>query len=438
MLVELLLVLLFVLLGASFGILTGLIPGIHTNNVALILLSLSPAFLAGFGFLAAFGVGVYFIPLLIAVMIVSCAIAGTFTDFIPAAFLGAPDDDTALSTLPAHAMLLEGRGYEATVLSAVGSFGAIIFCFALLLPFRLIIGEPLNLYAALRDWMVFILIGISVLLVLTEHDEFGRRSVFTAAFLFMLSGFFGFVVLDMPLGSPLGLAALSSALFPALTGLFGMPTLLLSVSGNPEIPEQKTGVQKINKKETAISVISGSTFGSIMGFLPGVTSAQATVLSMLARRKKGNEQVVVTLSSVNTADAFFVLVTFFLIMRPRSGAMIAVQQLIPLEAWDGLLMPLNLVYLLIAVLVSAAISFFATVWLGRRFAQAFGKIPYAKLNVTIIAFLVVLVFAFTGFAGLLVLAVATCIGLLAPLYGVRRSHCMGVLLLPIIVRMMGL
>jgi putative membrane protein len=433
MLAELFLILLFALL----GILTGLIPGIHTNNVALILLSLSPAFIAGFGFLVAFGVSPEFIMLLVAVMILSCAIADTFADFIPAIFLGAPDDDTALSILPAHSMLLDGRGYEATVLSAVGSFGAIIFGFALLLPFRFIMGEPVSLYVLLRNWMVFILIGISALLILTEHDEFGHRSILIATFLFLLSGVFGFIVLDMPMSSPLGVAALSSALFPALTGLFGLPTLLLSVSSAPEIPEQKTEMRKISKKETTASILSGSIFGSIMGFLPGVTSAQGTVMSMLARRKKGNEQVVVTLSSVNTANAFFVLVTFFLILRPRSGAMIAVQQLIPLEAWDGILMPLNLVYLLLAVLVSAAVSFFATIWLGRRFAQAFRKIPYAKLNVTIITFLVVLVFAFTGFVGLLALLVATCIGLIAPMYGVRRSHCMGVLLLPVIVRMMG-
>ncbi|RJS70734.1 hypothetical protein CW714_06865, partial [Methanophagales archaeon] len=46
---------------------------------------------------------------------------------IPAAFVGAPEADTALSLLPAHRLLLEGRAYEATVLSAIGSFGAVIF-----------------------------------------------------------------------------------------------------------------------------------------------------------------------------------------------------------------------------------------------------------------------------------------------------------------------
>ena len=50
-----------------------------------------------------------------------------------------------------------------------------------------------------------------------------------------------------------------------------------------------------------------------------------------------------------------------------------------------------------------------------------------------IVMVTVLVFVFTGVMGLLVLAVATAIGFLPVLWGVRRSHCMGVLLIPIIL-----
>ena len=43
------------------------------------------------------------------------------------------------------------------------------------------------------------------------------------------------------------------------------------------------------------------------------------------------------------------------------------------------------------------------------------------------------IFLFTGLMGLLVLLIATFIGLLPVEYVVRRSHCMGVLLIPIIL-----
>jgi putative membrane protein len=429
MLTEFLLVLFFALLGTSFGVLTGLLPGIHTNSVAFILLGLSPFLFLKFQFLQSYGVSLSFIALLVACMVVACSLADTFLDFLPAAFLGAPDEDTALSLLPGHAMLLEGRAYEASVLSAIGSWGAVVFGFAFLLPFRFIIGEPLNFYFLLRDYLAFVLIGISLLLILTD-----RRRVPVAAFIFLLSGIFGLVIIDFPLSSPFSLPATS--LFPALTGLFGLPALIFSATKLPDIPEQEIKFPEVERKETTLSIFSGSTFGSLMGFLPGVTSAQATVLSMLARKNKGNEQVIVTLSSVNTANSFFVLVSLFLILRPRSGAMVVASQLIEVEAWNSLLLPSSLLHLLLAVLVSATISYFAVIYLGKKFAGFFTRVPYRSLNIFIIAFLVLLVWVFTGIYGLLILATATSIGSLPLIFGARRAHCMGVLLLPVILKLM--
>ena len=53
---DLFLVILFCILGVITGIATGLLPGLHVNNIALILLSLSGAFIAGFSFLFEFGI----------------------------------------------------------------------------------------------------------------------------------------------------------------------------------------------------------------------------------------------------------------------------------------------------------------------------------------------------------------------------------------------
>ena len=75
--------------GVAMGSLTGLIPGFHVNNVALILLALSPVFLS------------WGIPLsAVAAIIVSTGTVHTFLNYIPSALLGAPDGDTALSLLP--------------------------------------------------------------------------------------------------------------------------------------------------------------------------------------------------------------------------------------------------------------------------------------------------------------------------------------------------
>ena len=50
----------------------------------------------------------------------------------------------------------------------------------------------------------------------------------------------------------------------------------------------------MEKGEIAKSVISGSVFGSMVSFLPGITSAHATVMAMLARRNRQPEPVYMT------------------------------------------------------------------------------------------------------------------------------------------------
>lgn len=92
--------------------------------------------------------------------------------------LGAPNEDTALSVLPAHSLLLEGKGFEAVALSAMGSYGAIIICFLVLLPIRSIIGWPVYFYETLREIMIFVLISISILMLATEKGkitDFGTK-----------------------------------------------------------------------------------------------------------------------------------------------------------------------------------------------------------------------------------------------------------------------
>jgi putative membrane protein len=401
-------------------------------------------------FLEDYGIPEIFIPMLLAVIILAMSIAHTFLDFIPSTFLGAPEGETALSVLPAHSMLLEGRGYEAVMLSAIGSLGGIVIAFIFLIPFRFIIGEPTNGYLVLKQFMVYILIAICIIMLFTEQTKIpykreikngnleykkGRFSrslgILIAIIIFLVSGVFGYIILQLDISSPFGLPA--TPLFPALGGLFGLSTLFDSLRSTSGLPEQQITRPKLDKKETIKSVTTGSIAGSTVGFLPGLSSGVATVVAMLFRKEPEREQVIVTLSAINTTNAFFVLVALFLILRPRSGAAIVVNQLIPVEQWAGVALPTALIYLLLAGLVAAILGFFLTLYVGKKFARAFVKFPYKKIVITIIIFIIVMVFAFTGPLGLFILAVSTCIGLLPPYFGVRRSHGMGVLLLPVII-----
>lgn len=446
---TLFLIILFCIFGVITGIATGLLPGLHVNNIALILLSLSGSIIAIFSFLFDLGMSENFILVLICIFIISTSISHTFHDVIPSTFLGAPDEDMALSVLPAHSLLLEGKGYEAVALSAMGSYGAILFCFLLLFPIRFIIGEPLVFYETLKEIMFFVLLAITLLMIGTEKSRieiFHFKGIFPsifgmifAFFVFILSGFFGLIILDMSVDSPIGLS--SPVLFPALAGLFGTPTLLTSLLTKPKIPKQNIEEPKLsnkNKKSSILSVITGSFGGILVSIIPGITSATGTIIAMNARGESDKRQTIVTLSAVNTACAFFVVVVLFIILRSRSGATLAAMELISVSEWTDIIIPANLSYLLIAMLLGGTMSYFLTLKIGKIFANRFANVPYSlivKLTITLVS---ILVFLFTGFIGILILIIATFIGLLPVEWGVRRSHCMGILLFPIMLYFFGI
>ena len=101
---ELALILIFCILGVIVGVATGLLPGLHVNNIALILLSLSGPIVAMCSPLFAYGISEEFIFILICGFIIAVSISHTFHDAIPTTFIGAPEEDTALSVLPAHTL----------------------------------------------------------------------------------------------------------------------------------------------------------------------------------------------------------------------------------------------------------------------------------------------------------------------------------------------
>ncbi len=449
MIETILLISITALLGTCLGVLTGLIPGLHVNNVAIILLSISP--LAAEGLMDLLGLDQYTVLLMVSAAIVATSMAHTFLDFIPSTFLGAPEPETALSVLPAHGMLMEGNGFRAVFLSAVGSFGAVVVGCLLLIPYRLMVNEPVNGYAALKEYMVWVLIGVVILMLVTETSKIpyirkkeeggevkwseGRFSrtlgVVLAMFLFLLSGILGLAALDLKVTSPFGLPA--TVLFPLLSGLFGTSTLIESLRGGAEVPDQITEQGEVDLTEAAGSVTSGGIAGSVVGFLPGMSGGVATIIAMLFRKDPSPSSVILTLSAINTANSFFVLSALFLILRPRSGAAIVVNELIDATEWTSLSPPIDLTLLMISALIASTLGFFLTIFLGRKLANLLPKVPYHLLVKSIIGFIITMVFVFTGPIGLFALLVATAVGMIAPLIGIRRSHAMGVLLLPVIV-----
>jgi putative membrane protein len=90
-----------------------------------------------------------------------------------------------------------------------------------------------------------------------------------------------------------------------------------------------------------------------------------------------------------------------------------------------------------AVVLAGGVSFFLLLGLTRGVIALLARLHYRAVSLATLAVLLLIVTGVTGLGGLLICAVATGIGLIPVLWGSRRMNCMGVLLLPITLNMLG-
>ncbi len=407
--IDFFLIIIFSLIGSSIGIITGLVPGLHTNNIAILVIFISSLISNEFA-------------IYLCILIISAAIAHTFLNIIPSTFIGAPDEDKALVALPAHSMVMEGRGYEAIEISAYSSLLSVIVCLIFLYPFKFVLTSPLNLYYTIEKITPWILICISILIIFTN------KNFLYALFIFLLSGLLGLVVWGMSSSFLIK----SSPIFPALTGLFGLPALIYSYKTN--IPEQLIEKKKMDLSKRAIC--EGAVAGGIVSILPGISSAVATTIVMAIKKERSNEEVVSVLSVTNTATSFFVIIVLFLILKARSGFAIALKELTHIERWEEIIFPYPLNLFIIAIIISSLISYFATLYIGKKIAINISKISYKSILKISLLIIITMVIISNGAAGLLILFTSFLIGILCLELRVRRSVCMGFLMIPVIISLL--
>ncbi|HLC75430.1 MAG TPA: tripartite tricarboxylate transporter permease [Candidatus Nanoarchaeia archaeon] len=385
------------LLGIACGIVTGLVPGVHVNMVSALLLSAAPVLLKITDAM----------PL--SVFIISMAVVHTFLDTIPSIYLGAADVENVMAVLPGQRMLLDGKGYEAVKLTIMGSFGALLLVIgaAPMLVVLMSVLQPI-----VEPWIGWLLIVLVLWMISREKKKM------MALFVFLLSGVFGLIVLHL---------GIEQVLFPMLSGLFGVSSLVLSLQENVKIPEQKISrtmnydVRQLVKTTTGASVI-----GSLAGFFPGLGPAQAAALGTVFM-KGGGKEFLVLVGGLGTANMVTSLVTLYTLDKARNGAIVVVRELL-----DAVNVVDFVIFLLVALTVGC-VGVMLTLFFARRFAQWLGKVNYRMMCASVIVFIVALVLLIPGWKGIIVLAVATLLGMIAPLSNTTRSHAMGCLLLPVIL-----
>lgn len=385
------------LIGVLLGVFTGLIPGIHTNLISVFLISLSP-FLLGF-------VGVESLI----VLIVAMGLTNSFVDIIPSIYLGAPNEDNALSILPGHKMLLEGKGHEAIVYTIVGSTIAVLL-FLILSPL-FYITIPL-IEGFLEKMMAFFLIWAAIFLIYRE-----KESKFKSIIIFLLAGFLGIASMNLNVNQPL---------LPLLTGLFGTSSLIFSIATKSNIPKQITEKVKIKWKEIKKPTLATAITSPICSFLPGMGASQSAIIGSEILGEMKPKSFLVLIGSTNTLVLSISFLVLLLTGKKRTGLAGAISEIAKIDLKLFMLIVLT-------IITTAVISIFVTIKLSKIFAKIVEKIDYELLSKIIILFLLIVILLISGFTGVLVLLTSTILGLTCAYFNVRKGFLMGCLLIPTIL-----
>lgn len=402
------------LLGVSIGTITGITPGIHVNTAGAILFAVSTILLS------------FVSPEFLCVLMVSMSIAHALLEFVPSMLLGVPEEGTALTVLPGHKMVLEGRSKEAIRIVSIGGFGAIIVTILLLPIFAIVLPPTYELLKPVT-WILLLIASIYLIYKVTST----LKGFLWSTLLFILSGILGWIIFQAPLSSGISLMCVFS-------GLFGISTILFSLNDNSTIPHQNK-FYELNLDSAKIkSIMTGGTTGAILGFLPGFGPAQGSVIAQSASGQSNNDDenttnFLLAISGLNTSDCLFSLIAIYLIGNPRSGIAVYMSYLIS---------EFNLSHLIVfifASLIAVSLSLALCLKLGDSFSKLMSGIDYRKLSIAVIVLQVILLYIFGLYyqAPLpyltLMLVTSTAMGLLPHYLNVGKSHLMGVLIIPAII-----
>jgi putative membrane protein len=400
---ETLLTLAFALGGVLLGTVSGLTPGLHANNFALLLAAVAPAVPAS--------------PTLVGGAMLAAGVVHTFLDVVPALALGVPDAAMAASALPGHRLVVAGRGREALRLSAAGSLAAVALAAPLAAPITALVER---VYPLLVAHLPLALGAVVALLLLTEPT---LRAGLGGLAAFALSAVLGAATLDLSPAAPLDAGGVLAPLF---AGLFGAPVLLDAVDG-AGVPPQADAAIAMERGRFGAAAGAGTLAGALVGFVPGVSAAVAAVLALpIVPGSVDARGFVVATSGANTANAVFALVALAVLGTPRTGVTVA------LDDAGAMAEPGALLRLLPVVGLAAVAGFLLVVSLGDRYLAAVGRADQRRLVAAVLAGLVGISYLFAGRVGVLLLGTATVVGLVPPRVGTRRLHLMGVLLGPLV------
>ncbi len=406
-----------------------LVPALHIYNVA------------GFIILATAALGERLPPEYLAMLFLGLVTGYSMLNTIPSIFLSAPDDSTVFVVLPGQKYLLQRRGYEAAVLTGVGGLGGLAVL-ALLTPVASTLFPALR--AILQPHLHWILWTVIAYMLISEWPKGsdrapaglrrwwdGWKSLTAGLITFLLSGLLGFILLYRSL-VPVTVAYQN--LLPAFVGLFAVPWILQNLLARVELPEQHIApTLDVTPGLLLRGIFAGSLGGLFAAFFPVVTGGIGGFLAGHATAQRDDRLFII---SQGTSKVVYYVGGFLLFFVPglhltRGGMAWMLSSL-----WASHT-PQTFYLATAAVVLSGLLAFFLLLLMTRVTIGLIHRVHYRWVSLGTLAVLLIVVIGMTGWGGLLICAVATGIGLIPVLWGSRRMNCMGVLLLPIGLNMVG-
>jgi putative membrane protein len=246
------------------------------------------------------------------------------------------------------------------------------------------------------------------------------------------------------------------AVAPLFVGLFGVPALVLALADPPgRVPEPLGELDRgceveVTRAVPWTSVIRGSLAGTVVGWFPGVSPAQATILAVPTRDPStvgagqsddtdGARRFIAGVSAVNTSNAVFNLVALATLLRVRSGATASVGELMAWSepAWGAGAFPsLPVALLLAAAAIGGLVAVPFTLRAGRVVERLLPVLTDQRFLFGLVLLLVAVCVGWGGWhAGLVILA-ASALGLIPPLLGLMRVHLMGAVIFSLVLSLL--
>lgn len=371
---------LFFLAGIVLGLISGFIPGIHSNTIIAVIGSL--------GFVsndfASLAIGLF--P------------AHMVAAFIPSIFFGIPEQGAVIAVLPGQRLVLEGKGLVALKSVLAGCVFAALLCVVLFQPS---LGIYKLVYYAIKDHLKWIILAIVGVLVFRSKSP-------------------GFSVLILLLSGGLGVYSLNSNMvdpfLPMFSGMFAMGAIL-------NYSARKVPKQEDRPVDRGILKYAG--FGVLLGMfadlLPGIGSpSQVATFATIAMpiRTLG---FLVTISSIAVSEGLFSLATTASIGKSRMGATAALADTVDVAG--------NLTGLLVLALVSIT-AVVLIIYLLRKHISRLANIDFSKANIILAIYLLLICAVINGALGVVVFGLASGLGWVTVRMGVERTNLMGAVIVP--------